>query len=346
MAINSQIFGSVTSSIPSPSQGVWELGPIPIRAYAMFILLGIVVAVWITNKRYIARGGKSGQILDIAIWAVPFGIVGARIYHVVTDWQLYFAAGGSGITGALKLWQGGLGIWGAVAGGAIGAWIAARRQGLLLPPIGDALAPALAVAQAIGRWGNYFNQELFGRPTDVPWALEISVANRPVDFAQFATFHPTFLYESLWCLLVALLVWQADRRFRMGHGRVFALYVALYCLGRVFIESVRIDSANTIAGLRLNVWTSILIGLAAVVYIIVSAKLRPGRETTLSRTTDAQAVADPAKEGEPKPEAGRRTSQESTANVRQADGSNPLPSVDAPDVTQSPGDATQPPTST
>lgn len=279
------------ASIPSPDEGVWNLGPIPLRAYALFIIAGILVAVYVGDRRWRARGGAEGQIADIALWAVPFGIVGARLYHVATDWTTYFGPGGSGFVAALKIWQGGLGIWGAIAGGALGAWIAVRRKGLLLPPLADAIAPGIALAQAIGRWGNYFNQELFGRPTTVPWALEIDSANRPAGYEAFETFHPTFLYESLWCILVAVIVIWADRRFTMGHGRVFALYVALYCLGRVFIESVRIDTATQIAGLRINIFTAVIIGLAAVAYIVISARREPGREASVYRDGRQDSVS-------------------------------------------------------
>jgi len=262
---------------------VWNLGPIPIRAYALLIILGIVVAVWVGNRRYEARGGKPGTITDLAVWAVPFGIVGGRLYHVLSDWQLYFGPGGSGLAGAVRIWDGGLGIWGAVTLGALGAWIGARRMGLLLPPVGDAIAPGIALAQAIGRFGNWFNQELFGAPTNLPWALEIDPAYRPAGYEAFETFHPTFLYESVWMVGVALVLIWADRRFNLGHGRVFALYVALYCFGRLWIEMLRIDSANQILGLRLNVWTALLVGLGAVAYLVVSARRRPGRESTLLR---------------------------------------------------------------
>ena len=264
--------------IPSPSQGVWNLGPLPVRAYALLIIAGIIVAIVVGSRRYVARGGSAGVIGDIALWAVPFGIIGGRLYHVLTDWQLYFAPGGSGIIGALRIWDGGLGIWGAVALGGLGAWIGARRLGVALPPIADAIAPGIALAQAIGRWGNWFNQELFGAPTTLPWGLEIAPQYRPEGYAEFATFHPTFLYESLWMVGVALVLIWADKRFHMGHGRVFALYVLLYTIGRGWIEYLRIDTANTILGLRLNLWTSILVGLGALAYRIISARMRPGRE--------------------------------------------------------------------
>ncbi|MDP4676386.1 MAG: prolipoprotein diacylglyceryl transferase [Candidatus Nanopelagicales bacterium] len=270
------------ASIPSPAQGSWSLGPIPIRAYALFIVAGIVVAVWWGGRRYVARGGRPGTIADIALWAVPFGIVGGRLYHVLSDWQLYFGPDGRGFVAALRVWDGGLGIWGAVAVGALGAWIGARRAGVALPPVADAIAPAIALAQAIGRWGNYFNQELFGSPTTLPWGLEIDVANRPTGYAEFDTFQPTFLYESLWLIgVVVVLVW-ADRRYQMGHGRVFALYVALYCLGRLWIEALRIDAANTILGLRLNIWTAGIVGLGALAYFLWSLRTKPGREEIVS----------------------------------------------------------------
>lgn len=267
------------SSIPSPDQGSWNLGPVPVRAYALAIIIGIVVAIWLGNKRYVARGGRPGLVTDVALWAVPFGIIGGRLYHVLSDWQIYFGPDGRGFAAALRIWDGGLGIWGAVALGAVGAWIGARRQGVPLPPIGDAIAPGIALAQAIGRWGNWFNQELFGRPTDLPWGLEIAVANRPTGYEEFATFHPTFLYESLWLVGVAIAVIWADKRFSLGHGRAFALYVLLYVLGRLWIELLRIDPANTLGGLRLNVWTSVIVALGAIAYLVVSSRMRPGRET-------------------------------------------------------------------
>lgn len=274
--------------IPSPETGVWDLGPIPIRAYALFIVLGIIVAIVLGNKRYEARGGRPGVITDIAIWAVPFGIIGGRLYHVLSDWQIYFGDEGKGFTAALRIWDGGLGIWGAIALGGVGTWIGARRNGVAVPPVADAIAPGIALAQAIGRIGNYFNQELFGSPTTLPWGLEILPGNRPADYVDYATFHPTFLYESLWLVGVALAVIWADRRFNLGHGRAFALYVLLYTLGRVWIEALRIDSANEILGLRLNVWTSIIVGLGALAYLVISSRVRPGREIIQASTESSE----------------------------------------------------------
>jgi prolipoprotein diacylglyceryl transferase len=271
------IAGGLLAFIPSPAQGVWHLGPIPIRAYALCIITGIIVAIWMGERRYVARGGSPGTVADVAVWAVPFGIIGGRLYHLITSWQPYFGAGGHPLN-AFKIWNGGLGIWGAVALGGVGAWIACRRMGIPLAPLADAIAPGILVAQAIGRWGNWFNQELFGRPTTLPWGLEIDLAHRPVGYEQYATFQPTFLYESLWMLVVAAFLLWADKRFTMGHGRVFGLYVALYTFGRIWWELLRIDDANHILGVRVNVWVAILVCAGSIVWLIRSARRHPGRE--------------------------------------------------------------------
>lgn len=268
--------------IPSPSQGVWQLGPLPIRAYALCIIAGIIVAIWIGERRWVARGGRHGDISDLAVWAVPFGLVGARLWHVATDHNLYFGPGGHPID-ALFPWKGGLGIWGTIILGALGVWIGARRKGLRMWPVFDAVIPGVLVAQALGRWGNYFNQELFGRPTTLPWGLEIDPDHRPVGYEQFATFHPTFLYESVWDVAAFFFVIWCDRRFRLGHGRVFALYVMAYTAGRVWIEDLRIDPVelNHVLGLRLNVWTSIVCFVGAAAYFLWSRAHHPGREETV-----------------------------------------------------------------
>ncbi|MGH8970540.1 MAG: prolipoprotein diacylglyceryl transferase [Actinomycetes bacterium] len=267
----------ILASIPSPSQGVWHLGPVPLRAYALCIIAGIVVAVWLGERRWVARGGRAGDVVDVAAWMVPLGVIGGRLYHVATTPEDFFGEGGRPLH-ALYIWEGGLGIWGAIFLGGVGAWIGARRRGIKLPPFADALAPGIVLAQAIGRLGNWFNQELFGRPTDVAWGLEIDPGRRPVGFEEFVTFHPTFLYELLWNVGVAVLVIWADRRFRLGHGRAFALYVAAYTVGRGWIEWLRIDEAHEFFGVRLNNWTSLVLFSGAVVYMGVSALLRPGRE--------------------------------------------------------------------
>lgn len=279
--------------IPSPSQGVWYLGPFPIRAYALAILTGIVVALWLTQRRWVERGGEADTVLEVVFWAVPFGIVGGRLYHVISSPAAYFGADGHPWK-AFAIWEGGLGIWGAIALGAVGAYIGTKRQGVKFAPFADAVAPGLLVAQAIGRLGNWFNQELFGGPTTLPWGLRIDPDSPtfPADAAPGTLFHPTFLYELLWNLAAAALIIWLDRRYRLGHGRVFWLYVMTYTLGRVWIEALRIDPANMIGPFRLNVWTSILVGLSALVAFVLVGRRHPGRETTLQRRAPADQDQD------------------------------------------------------
>jgi prolipoprotein diacylglyceryl transferase len=260
-------------SIPSPSDAIWYLGPVPIRGYALSIILGIIVAIWLAERRWVARGGQSGEIADLAVWGIPFGLIGGRLYHVLTDNNLYFGAMG-----------------------ALGIIIAARRKGIRLLPVLDAIAPTVLVAQAIGRWGNWFNQELFGKPTDLPWALEIDAEHRPPGYFLDDTFHPTFLYEFLWNLgAFGFVVW-ADRRFRLGYGRVAALYVMAYTLGRGWIEMLRIDNVElqNVGGLRFNVWTSIVLFVAAAIYFVVSLRRHPGREESVYVRDDAEDAAAPS----------------------------------------------------
>ncbi|TCI99798.1 prolipoprotein diacylglyceryl transferase [Aeromicrobium sp. IC_218] len=253
--------------LPSPDSGVWHLGPLPLRAYAFGIIIGALLSIWIAERRLQARGGRPGVVGDIAMWAIPAGIVGARIYHVVTDYELYFG-GGQDWTDVFRIWEGGLGIWGAISGGALGAWYGCHRYGVRMRAFADALAPGLLVAQAVGRIGNWFNQELFGKPTTVPWALEIDPDNRPSGYEQFETFHPTFLYEAVWNLLGAALIVWLGHRFRLHGGRVFALYVMVYTAGRFWIEQLRIDPANEIGPFRLNVWTSVVVFLLGLAYFV------------------------------------------------------------------------------
>lgn len=281
----------IPAFLPSPSDGVWNLGPFPVRGYALCIIAGVIVAVWLGDRRWVQRGGQPGTVADVAVWAVPFGLVGGRLYHVLTDPQLYFAEGRDPVT-ALYIWRGGLGIWGAIALGAVGVYIGARRHQANFRAFGDAVAPGVALAQAIGRWGNWFNQELFGRPTTLPWGLEIEPENRPGDLRQYETFHPTFLYESLWCVGVAALVIWADRRFRLGHCRAFALYVLAYTAGRVWIEMLRVDTVNHVFGLRLNVWTSLIVFALAAAYFVVMGRRHPGRETDVQPAPDAASEGD------------------------------------------------------
>ncbi len=286
----------VPTYFPSPPQGVWHLGPLPIRAYALFIITGIVVALLIGDRRWEARGGQRGVIYDIALWAVPFGLVGGRLYHLATDWRTYWGPGGAGFGAALRIWDGGLGIWGAVALGCVGAWIGCRRRGIPLPAFADAVAPGIVLAQAIGRLGNYFNQELYGRETTLPWGLEIFYRRDPAGYVdphsldgvstgQVAlVVQPTFLYELIWNVLVFVVLIYADRRFTLGHGRLFALYVAAYCVGRFGVELLRDDTATHIAGIRINSFTSTFVFIGAVVYIMVAPKGREAPESL--RVTD------------------------------------------------------------
>jgi prolipoprotein diacylglyceryl transferase len=294
--------------IPSPPRGVWHLGPLPIRAYALFIIIGIVAALLIGDRRWAARGGERGVIYDIAMWAVPFGLLGGRLYHLATDWRTYWGPGGAGFGAALRIWDGGLGIWGAVALGGVGAWIGCRRRGIPLPAFGDAIAPGLILAQAIGRLGNYFNQELYGRETTLPWGLEIFYRRDPSGFVdphsldgvstgQVAfVVQPTFLYELVWDVLVFVALIYVDRRFQLGHGRLFATYVAGYCVGRFCVELLRDDAATQIAGIRINSFTSTFVFIGAVVYIILAPK---GREDPESLRGVEDVAAEPEPEREP-----------------------------------------------
>ena len=298
---------TVLAYFPSPAQGVWYLGPFPVRAYALCIIAGIIAALVIGDRRWAARGGERGVVYDIALWAVPFGLIGGRLYHVLTDWKTYFGEGGAGLGAALRIWEGGLGIWGAIALGGVGAWVACRRRGIPLPAFGDAVAPGIVLAQAIGRLGNYFNQELYGRETTVPWGMEIFYrrdSSGVVDVHSLdgvstgqvaAVVHPTFLYELLWNLLVFVFLLYIDRKYRLGHGRLFALYVASYCVGRFWIELMRDDTATLVAGIRINVFTATFVFIGAVVYMLLAPK---GREdtATLQGRRDVESAGESAGE--------------------------------------------------
>ena len=255
-------------SIPTPGFSVLELGPFAVHAYALCIITGVAIAIWLGNKRFVAAFPDArGVVSDVAVVAVPAGVLGGRLYHVITTPENFFGENGNP-GNILKIWQGGLGIWGAISLGALGAFLAylvlARTRNLpQFRYFADAIAPGILLAQAIGRWGNWFNAELFGRPTNLPWALEIPRWARPTGYSEYLTFHPTFLYESLWCLLAAFILLRWSKNLR--GGQTFALYVALYCLGRLAFESIRIDQAHLIAGVRINVLVSIAVGLSALV---------------------------------------------------------------------------------
>ena len=262
--------------IPSPSLSSFSVGPLTIHFYALCIITGIAAAIWIGRKRYANLGGNPDDVSEVAIWAVPFGIIGGRIYHIITSPAQYFGANGNPVD-ALKIWEGGLGIWGAISLGAVGAYLYFRthKTTLNFRQLLDSLAPGIVVAQAIGRVGNYFNQEVFGKPTELPWGLEIDPVNRPDGFESYATFHPTFLYELLWCLVVAVLLIKLPgflKQITSKQGDIFALYILGYTLGRVWIESLRIDEANLILGLRLNIWVSLIVLLTASAYLIASKR--------------------------------------------------------------------------
>jgi prolipoprotein diacylglyceryl transferase len=269
----------ILAAIPSPTTSVWHVLGLPVRAYAICIVLGIVAAVLLMEYRLRHRGVAPWASLDMAVWAVPSGIIGARIYHLITSPQDYFGSGGHPIR-ALYIWEGGLGIWGAVAGGAVGAYIAARQLGLPFSIFADSLAPGLPVAQAIGRFGNWFNNELYGKATTLPWGLRVHdmdqnnpghalvIDGEPVTKAGL--YQPTFLYEAVWDIGVAALVWLLDRKFKFGRGRAFALYVMAYTAGRFWIEMLRIDEANKIFGIRLNVFVAGVVFLAALIYFVVA----------------------------------------------------------------------------
>jgi prolipoprotein diacylglyceryl transferase len=291
--------------LPSPSSPYLNLGPLVIHWYAIMVILGTAAATAIGQRRWNIRGGARSTVLDLAMIAIPFGILGGRLYHVITSWQLYFGAGRDPVD-ALYIWRGGLGVWGAIAGGTLGVWIAARRRGLDFAAFADAVAPGVLVAQAIGRVGCWFNQELYGRPTTLPWGLRIDPANRPTATPDAATYHPTFAYEATWNLAAAALVIWAERRFRLDRGRVFALYVAAYTAGRGWIETLRVDPANTVLGVRLNVWTSVLLFLAAVVFLVMrrptAGHVRQEAATEAPGETAAPASGYARQDTAPRPE--------------------------------------------
>jgi prolipoprotein diacylglyceryl transferase len=272
----------ILTSLPSPESPYLEIGGFQLRYYALLILTGIIVAVWLGSVRLKKRGVDAGVAIDVAIWAVPLGIVGARAFHVLTHLGDYFGKPGVDPISVFYIWEGGIAIYGGLIGGVFGAWLAGRASGVRFLALADAFAPGLILAQAIGRWGNYFNQELFGLPTDLPWGLEIGITNPayPAGLPEGVLFHPTFLYESLWNLLGVFVILFLEKKFRLQWGRVFAVYLIYYGVGRSFTESLRIDPSEIILGLRTNVWSAIigiLIGLALFWW---STRKYPGIETS------------------------------------------------------------------
>jgi len=265
--------GMVLGSFPSPSSGEIALGPVSIHAYGLMLLLGIVAAVVVTGRRWTGRwafwrdpGGD--LVFRVAMWGVLAGIVGARLYHVITSWSTVDDEWWE----PFAVWEGGLGVWGGIGlGVVVGAWVV-KRSGESVYLFMDAVAPGLLLAQAIGRWGNYFNQELFGKPSDLPWAVEIALDNRPAAYSLFETFHPTFLYESLWCLLGIGFLLLVERRFTVKAPGLFALYVMWYCVGRFGMELLRIDEAHEYLGLRLNAWVAIVVFVLALLALVWSQR--------------------------------------------------------------------------
>ena len=258
-------------AFPTPTQSALEIGPLTIHFYALCIIVGITIAIWLGDKRFTAQtaNGKS-VVSEVAITAVPVGVIGGRIYHVISSPSAYFGAEGNPMD-AFKIWQGGLGIWGAISLGLFGAYLRYRslQKRIELPSFAvfaDALAPGILFAQAIGRIGNWFNGELFGRPLDTWWALDVPFKYRPCGYSKIESFHPTFLYEAIWCVVVAVLLIVFGKTLRAG--QVFAAYVGAYCFGRFFIELIRIDSANTVAGLRVNVWVSVIVGIGSALFFL------------------------------------------------------------------------------
>ena len=262
-------------SIPTPTTSAFVIGPFTIHFYALCIIVGVAAAIWLGNRRFVANFPEAhGVVADVAIYAIPAGVIGGRLYHVITSPELYFGTSGHPAD-IFKIWNGGLGIWGAIALGTFIAFIAYRALARKkeLPSFLyflDALAPGVLIAQAIGRWGNWFNGELFGRPLDAPWALAVPTFLRPSGYLSFTTFHPTFLYESIWCLVVAALLLNLGAR--LAPGSIFFLYVALYSLGRFFIEGLRIDTAHTFGGLRLNQYVAVLLALGASAFLLKNSR--------------------------------------------------------------------------
>ena len=259
--------------LPSPSRAVWHLGPVPIRAYAICIVLGVLIALLVADRRYRRIGGRPGLILDVATLAVPFGLIGARAYSVITNYQLYVGHRHDW-TDILRIWDGGIGIPGAIAAGALGAWIACRRAGVAFAPVAGAAAPGLAFGQAAGRWGNWFGQQLYGRPTTLPWGIEIAPEHRVRGYENFATFQPAFLYESIWDVLVGLLVIYAVRRFLLTGDRAFALYAGAYAVGGFLTQSLRIDPSHHVLGLRVNQLVLAVVFAAAAAYLYLTRRKR------------------------------------------------------------------------
>jgi prolipoprotein diacylglyceryl transferase len=275
-----------------------ELGPLRIHFYALFILTGIILALLLTESRLKARGVEAGVALDVSFWAIPSGIIGARFFHVITHPNDYFYQGAD-LLAPFRIWEGGLAIYGAILFGAIGAYIGAKKSGIKFTSYLDAVAPGILLAQAIGRWGNYFNNELFGLPTDLPWGLEIPSSNPayPTGLPEGVLFHPTFLYESIWSLVGVALLLAADKRFNLRFGRMISIYLIYYSLGRIWVEAIRIDPSEIVLGLRINIWSAIAGIIVGLVILVVQSR----RHTGIEKSAYLQG-REPVSKDEPKAE--------------------------------------------
>ncbi len=307
--------------IPSPTETSFGVFGLQVHYYAIFILVGIAVALWMANSRLVRRGGESGLVIDIALWAVPFGIIGGRLFHVLTHLSDYVGPNIDPLE-FLKVWNGGLAIYGALIFGALGAYIGAKRAKLSFLSLADVLAPGILLAQAIGRWGNYFNQELFGRPTDLPWALKIDRPNPaiPDGLPSDAVFHPTFFYEFLWSIAGVIILLALDKRLSLRWGRLFGLYLIYYSIGRFWIENLRIDPSDVYLGLRTNQWSAVagmVIGLALIIW---STRRHHGLELTVytqSRAAQDEVVDIEESEGE------TESAKEAKSNQIESDETSP-----------------------
>jgi prolipoprotein diacylglyceryl transferase len=293
---------NIVTSIPSPDVSYIELGPLRIHFYALFILTGIILALLLTESRLKARGVEAGVALDVSFWAIPFGILGGRFFHVITHPNDYFYQGAD-LLAPFRIWEGGLAIYGALLFGALGAYIGSRKSGIKFTSYLDAVAPGILLAQAVGRWGNYFNNELFGLPTDLPWGLEISSSNPayPAGLPEGVLFHPTFLYESIWSLFGVALLLAADKRFNLRWGRMIGLYFIYYSVGRVWVEAIRIDPSEIVLGLRINIWSAIFGIIVGLAVMIISYRRHTGLEVSAYlEGREPKSKEDPAAEPEDK----------------------------------------------
>ena len=270
------------TSIPSPDIQYFDLGPLRVHIYALCILVGIALATWITDTRLSKRGAERGVVLDIILWAVPLGIIGARFYHVFTHPADYFYDGAD-LFKVFYIWEGGNAIFGSLLGGAVGAWIGCKQTGIRFWSFADALAPAMLIAQAAGRLGNYFNHELFGQPTTLPWGLEIESTNPafPAGLPEGTLFHPMFLYEILWNVLGAIVIVVLERKLYLRWGKAFGVYLIWYGIGRSVFETYRLDSSETFLAIRTNVWAALLAVAVGIAIIIIQNRRHPGKELSV-----------------------------------------------------------------